>query len=204
MTKQTGTYSKKVRGMARESLELIDAMRVKAKAAKPITGRGVGYKLFTAGLILSTERQEMQRVYRLLKEARALNEGQTGLLGQRIGSRAKAISAKPQAHLAITDGTTRLGTVELIGNRHVAIDPRRHHHRQVHHVARGGALLSWGCGMTERMRLPNRRLASEIFKTSRLLEFCSEKELVIHAIVSIGDAIFRNLTPQTFRYASAK
>jgi hypothetical protein len=41
-----------------------------AKAAKPITGRGVGYKLFTAGLIPSMARNEMQRVYRLLKEAR--------------------------------------------------------------------------------------------------------------------------------------
>ena len=39
-------------------------------AAQPITGRGVGYKLFTAGLIPSMERGEMQRVYRLLKEAR--------------------------------------------------------------------------------------------------------------------------------------
>lgn len=39
-------------------------------AAQPITGRGVGYKLFTAGLIPSMARSEMQRVYRLLKEAR--------------------------------------------------------------------------------------------------------------------------------------
>src|SRR5262245_35053874 len=41
-----------------------------AKAAQPITGRGVGYKLFTVGLIPSMERAEMRRVYRLLKEAR--------------------------------------------------------------------------------------------------------------------------------------
>jgi hypothetical protein len=40
------------------------------EVAQPITGRGVGYKLFTAGLIPSMERKEMQRVYRLLKEAR--------------------------------------------------------------------------------------------------------------------------------------
>lgn len=33
-------------------------------------GQGVGYKLFTAGLIPSMARNEMQRVYRLLKEAR--------------------------------------------------------------------------------------------------------------------------------------
>jgi hypothetical protein len=41
-----------------------------AEAAQPITGRGIGYKLFTARLIPSMETREMQRVYRLLKEAR--------------------------------------------------------------------------------------------------------------------------------------
>jgi hypothetical protein len=45
-------------------------MRAIGKAAHPINGRDVGYKLFTAGLIRSMERKEMQRVYRLLKEAR--------------------------------------------------------------------------------------------------------------------------------------
>jgi hypothetical protein len=58
------------RGMAQRSLDLIQAMRFEAKAAHPITGRGIGYKLFTAGLIPSMARSEMQRVYRLLKEAR--------------------------------------------------------------------------------------------------------------------------------------
>ena len=67
---QIDTCSKKVRGMARRSLDLIEAMYVAAKAAQPITGRGVGYKLFTRGLIASMARSEMQRVYRLLKEAR--------------------------------------------------------------------------------------------------------------------------------------
>src|SRR5262249_37491435 len=61
--------SKKGRGMAQRSLDLIDAMWRKAKEAHPITGRGIGYKLFTAGLIPSMQRKEM-RVYRLLKEAR--------------------------------------------------------------------------------------------------------------------------------------
>ena len=56
--------------MARESLELIEAMYAAAKAAQPITGRGIGYKLFAVGLILSMGRACMQRVYRLLKEAR--------------------------------------------------------------------------------------------------------------------------------------
>ena len=58
------------RGMARRSLDLIEAMYAAAEAAQPITGRGTGYKLFTSGLIPSMERAEMQRVYRLLKEAR--------------------------------------------------------------------------------------------------------------------------------------
>jgi hypothetical protein len=62
--------SKKVRGMARRSLELIEAMHAAAEAAHPITGRGVGYKLFAVGLIDSMDQSEMQRVYRLLKEAR--------------------------------------------------------------------------------------------------------------------------------------
>src|SRR5262245_8671027 len=56
--------------MARRSLDLIEAMRAEAKAAQPITGRGVGYKMFSTGMIPSMERAEMQRVYRLHKEAR--------------------------------------------------------------------------------------------------------------------------------------
>jgi hypothetical protein len=56
--------------MAAKSLALIEAMRKAAEAARPITGRGIGYKLFTAGLISSMSTKDMQRVYRLLKEAR--------------------------------------------------------------------------------------------------------------------------------------
>jgi hypothetical protein len=68
---QFETCSKKRgRGMAQRSLDLIEAMRTIAEEAEPITGRGIGYKLFTLGLIPSMERKEMQRVYRLLKEAR--------------------------------------------------------------------------------------------------------------------------------------
>jgi hypothetical protein len=65
-----GTGSKKVRGMAQKSLDLIEAMYAAAEAAQPITGRGIGYKLFTCCLIASMAKPEMQRVYRLLKEAR--------------------------------------------------------------------------------------------------------------------------------------
>ena len=65
-----GTGSKKGRGMAQRSLDLIEAMYAAAEAAQPITGRGIGYKLFTRGLIPSMATTEMQRVYRLLKEAR--------------------------------------------------------------------------------------------------------------------------------------
>ena len=69
-TEQIGSRSKKVRGMAAASLDLIDAMYAMAEVAQPITGRGIGYKLFTAGLTPSMSRSDMQRVYRLLKEAR--------------------------------------------------------------------------------------------------------------------------------------
>jgi hypothetical protein len=70
MTEHFGTGTKKGRGMARESLDLIEAMYAAAKAAQPITGRGIGYKLFVAHLISSMAKTEMRRVYRLLKEAR--------------------------------------------------------------------------------------------------------------------------------------
>src|SRR5262245_11038698 len=69
-TEQIGTGSKKVRGMARRSLDLIDEMHAAAETAQPITGRGVGYKLFVANLIGSMARGEMARVYRLLLVAR--------------------------------------------------------------------------------------------------------------------------------------
>ena len=74
VAEQSGTSTKKgppkARGMSRESLDLIEAMHAAAEAAQPITGRGIGYKLFVAGLIAAMARQEMRRVYRLLKEAR--------------------------------------------------------------------------------------------------------------------------------------
>jgi hypothetical protein len=58
--------------MAKASLDLIESMHALAEAAQPITGRGIGYKLFTSGMIPSMETKSMQRVYRLLKEAREL------------------------------------------------------------------------------------------------------------------------------------
>jgi hypothetical protein len=70
MSEHFETRSKKGRGMARASLDLIEAMCIAAEAAQPITGRGIGYKLFTAGLIPSMNKANMQRVYRLLREAR--------------------------------------------------------------------------------------------------------------------------------------
>jgi len=70
MTEQFETCFKKGRGMAQRSLDLIEAMYAVAEAAQPITGRGIGYKLFTRGLIASMATSEMQRVYRLLKLAR--------------------------------------------------------------------------------------------------------------------------------------
>jgi hypothetical protein len=70
---QIGTSPKKTRkprGMGRQSLDLIAEMRIEAEKAQPITGRGIGYKLFSRGLIVSMSRPDMARVYRLLKEAR--------------------------------------------------------------------------------------------------------------------------------------
>jgi hypothetical protein len=70
MSEYFETGFKKGRGMAERSIRLIAAMYAKAEAARPITGRGIGYKLFTAGMMPSMAKKEMQRVYRLLKEAR--------------------------------------------------------------------------------------------------------------------------------------
>jgi hypothetical protein len=67
---ETGSKILRGRGRAKKTLDLIEAMYAITEAAQPITGRGVGYKLFTSGLIPSMARSEMQKVYRLLKEAR--------------------------------------------------------------------------------------------------------------------------------------
>jgi hypothetical protein len=56
--------------MAKKSLSLIATMVEIIEAAQPITGRGVGYKLFVKKLIDSMKVGDMQKVYRLLKEAR--------------------------------------------------------------------------------------------------------------------------------------
>jgi hypothetical protein len=61
---------KKGRGRSEKSIEIIQAMMRIAHDCGPITGRGVGYKLFTAGLIKSMSRKAMAGVYRLLKEER--------------------------------------------------------------------------------------------------------------------------------------
>jgi hypothetical protein len=62
--------SNKGRGMAQASRELIAAMHLAAMESQPITGRGVGYKLFARHLIASMSRTDMAPVYRLLKIAR--------------------------------------------------------------------------------------------------------------------------------------
>jgi hypothetical protein len=56
--------------MARASLDLIKAMYKIAEECQPITGRGVGYKLFVAKLTASMADKEMAKVYRLLKIGR--------------------------------------------------------------------------------------------------------------------------------------
>jgi hypothetical protein len=66
-----GLSSKKGRrGLAQATLDLVDAIYAIAEAAQPITGRGVGYKLFVRKLIESMARNDMKRVYRLLLLAR--------------------------------------------------------------------------------------------------------------------------------------
>jgi hypothetical protein len=71
MTEQFQTSSKKPgRGMAQASLDLIETMYEIIEATQPITGRGVGYKLFVRKLIKSMKTGEMAKVYRLLRIAR--------------------------------------------------------------------------------------------------------------------------------------
>ena len=70
LVEHSGPSTKIGRGRAKASLDLIDAMFDAAEAAQPITGRGVGYKLFVAGMIPSMARNDMRRVYRLLLQAR--------------------------------------------------------------------------------------------------------------------------------------
>jgi hypothetical protein len=62
------------RGKSKSSIALTEAMYEIAEATQPITGRGIGYKLFARGLIPSMSRNDMQRVYRLLKVAREEDE----------------------------------------------------------------------------------------------------------------------------------
>jgi hypothetical protein len=70
MTEYFETRSKKSRGMAQRSLDLIAQMYAAAKLAKPITGRGIGYKMFALRLIPSMSKNDMAGVYRLLRIAR--------------------------------------------------------------------------------------------------------------------------------------
>jgi hypothetical protein len=61
---------KRLRSLNWRSQSLIEKMKRIIEPVQPITGRGVGYKLFVAKIIPSMSRPEMQKVYRLLKEAR--------------------------------------------------------------------------------------------------------------------------------------
>jgi hypothetical protein len=70
MTEHFQTGMKMGRGRSKRSLELIEAMYEIAEQSQPITGRGVGYNLFSQGLVPSMSRNDIQTVYRLLKEAR--------------------------------------------------------------------------------------------------------------------------------------
>ena len=59
---------KKVRGRNKATIQLVEAMREIAEESKPITGRGIGYKLFTRKLIDGMA--SMPKVYRDLTNAR--------------------------------------------------------------------------------------------------------------------------------------
>ena len=65
---QTEPRSKKTRGRNKATIKLIEAMYKIAEEVRPVTGRGIGYKLFTLGLISGMS--EMPVVYRALKHAR--------------------------------------------------------------------------------------------------------------------------------------
>jgi hypothetical protein len=60
--------TKKSRGRNKSTIKLVEAMKKIAEESRPITGRGVGYKLFAAGLIENMN--QMNVVYRALKLAR--------------------------------------------------------------------------------------------------------------------------------------
>ena len=62
--------TKKRHGLNGRSLEMLRRIMPTIEAVQPITGRGVGYKMFVAKLIPSMSDNNMQRVYHLLKEAR--------------------------------------------------------------------------------------------------------------------------------------
>jgi hypothetical protein len=61
---------RKTRGRNKSTLRLIEAEKNIADETHPITGRGVGYKLFNAKLIASMSKKDMQVAYRCLKVAR--------------------------------------------------------------------------------------------------------------------------------------
>jgi hypothetical protein len=67
---ETSSKKRRGRGRSRASIDMIKAMHDIAEATQPITGRGVGYKLFVMGLIPDMSKKSMAKVYRLLKEAR--------------------------------------------------------------------------------------------------------------------------------------
>jgi hypothetical protein len=65
-----GSSPKKGRGLARATLDLVDAIYTAAEKVQPVTGRGVAYKLFISKLIASMARPDTKRVYRALLMAR--------------------------------------------------------------------------------------------------------------------------------------
>ena len=103
MTQYSETSIKKGRGRSQKSRDLIEAMRAIAEAVQPVTGRGIGYKLFIQSLIASMARSEMQRVYRLLKLAREEGVIPPGRIGNR-----KSESSRSPPHQTLGRSRMRL------------------------------------------------------------------------------------------------
>ena len=65
-----GPAPRKPRGRNKSTIKLIEAMHEIAEKSHPITGRGIGYKLFVLALIPSMSKRDMGFVYRALVKAR--------------------------------------------------------------------------------------------------------------------------------------
>jgi len=92
-TEHSETCSKKVRGMAQRSLDLIDAMHAAAEAAQPITGRGIGLQAVAPGSCINGE----------VGDAAGLSPAERGA---RAGTRASLLARSSKQGWAVVDPAT--------------------------------------------------------------------------------------------------